>query len=57
MTQISEYVNVDQKIQDVIADIEQKTNKKFTKREVSIAYRMFLSGFLFSQQWNGNEET
>lgn len=56
MIQISEYVDVNQKINDKIAKIEQKTRRKFTEREYKIAYEMFLSGFLFSQQWNGNEE-
>ena len=55
MLQINEYVNVNDKINDKIAYIEQRNRRKFTPKERKIAYEMFMSGFLFSSQWNGNE--
>jgi hypothetical protein len=48
-------VNLSAKIDDKIAQIEQRNRRLFTPKERKIAYEMFLSGFLFSQQWNGDE--
>lgn len=55
MLQINEFVNVNDKINDKISRIEQRTRRKFTHKERKIAYEMFLSGFLFSSQWYGDE--
>lgn len=55
MLQISEFVNVNDKINDKIAQIEQRNSKMFTEKEKSIAFEMFMSGFLFASQWYGNE--
>jgi hypothetical protein len=57
MLQVNEFVNLNDKIEDKIAQIEQKNRRFFTEKERRIAYEMFLSGFFFSQQWNGNEFT
>ena len=57
MLQVNEFVNLNSKIDDKIAQIEQKNRRLFTGKERKIAYEMFLSGFLFSQQWNGDEFT
>lgn len=57
MLQVNEFVNLNDKIEDKIAQIEQKNHRFFTEKERKIAYEMFLSGFFFSQQWNGNEFT
>lgn len=57
MLQVNEFVNLNDKIEDKIAQIEQKNCRFFTEKERKIAYEMFLSGFFFSQQWNGNEFT
>lgn len=57
MLQVNEFVNLNDKIEDKIAQIEQKNRRFFTEKERKIAYEMFLSGFFFSQQWNGNEFT
>lgn len=57
MLQVNEFVNLNDKIKDKIAQIEQKNRRFFTEKERKIAYEMFLSGFFFSQQWNGNEFT
>lgn len=57
MLQVNEFVNLNDKIEDKIAQIEQKNHRFFTGKERKIAYEMFLSGFFFSQQWNGNEFT
>ena len=57
MLQVNEYVNVSDKIDDKIAQIEQKNRRLFTPKERKIAYEMFLSGFFFGQQWNGEEVT
>lgn len=55
MYQVNEFVDLGLKIDDKIAQIEQRNRRVFTPKERKIAYEMFLSGFLFSQQWNGNE--
>ena len=55
MLQISEFVNVNDKINDKIAQIEQRNRRMFTEKEKSIAFEMFMSGFLFASQWYGNE--
>lgn len=55
MLQVNAFVNVNSKIKDKIAQIENRTHRLFTPKEKRIATEMFLSGFLFSQQWNGNE--
>ena len=55
MLQVNEFVNVGDKIDDKIAQIEQRNRRLFTPKERQIAYEMFLSGFFFSQQWEGNE--
>lgn len=55
MLQVNEYVNVSDKIDDKITQIEQRNRRLFTPKERKIAYEMFLSGFFFSQQWNGEE--
>lgn len=55
MLQVNESVNVNDKIEDKIAQIEQRNRRLFTPKERKIAYEMFMSGFLFSQQWNGDE--
>jgi hypothetical protein len=55
MYQINESVDLNAKIDDKIAQIEQRNRRLFTPKERKIAYEMFLSGFLFSQQWNGDE--
>ena len=55
MLQINESVNINDKINDKIAYIEQKNRRKFTEKEKTIAYEMFMSGFLFAAQWYGNE--
>lgn len=57
MLQVNEFVNLNNKIEDKIAQIEQKNRRFLTEKERKIAYEMFLSGFFFSQQWNGNEFT
>lgn len=57
MYQVNEFVDLNSKVNDKIAQIEQRNRKLFTEREKKIAFEMFLSGFLFSQQWNGNEFT
>lgn len=57
MLQVNEYVNVSNKIDDKIAQIEQRNRRLFTPKERKIAYEMFLSGFFFGQQWNGEEFT
>lgn len=57
MLQVNEYVNVSDKIDDKIAQIEQRNRRLFTPKERKIAYEMFLSGFFFGQQWNGEEFT
>ena len=57
MYQVNEFVDLNSKVNDKIAQIEQKNRRLFTEREKKIAFEMFLSGFLFSQQWNGNEFT
>lgn len=56
MMQFVESVDVTQKIEDKIAQVETRRRRKFSDNEKKIAYELFLSGFLFSQQWNGNEE-
>lgn len=55
MKQIIESFDLSTKISDKIAQIEQRNRRFFTNKEKEIAFEMFLSGFLFSQQWNGNE--
>lgn len=55
MYQINEFVDLSAKIDDKIAQVEQRNRRLFTPKERKIAYEMFLSGFLFSQQWNGDE--
>lgn len=55
MLQVNAFVDVNSKIKDKIAQIENRTHRLFTSKEKRIATEMFLSGFLFSQQWNGNE--
>ena len=55
MLQVNESVDLSTKINDKIAQIETRNRRKFTPREKDIAYEMFFSGFLFSQQWNENE--
>ena len=57
MYQVNEFVDLNSKVNDKIAQIEQKNHRLFTEREKKIAFEMFLSGFLFSQQWNGDEFT
>ena len=57
MYQVNEFVDLNSKVNDKIAQIEQKNRRLFTEREKKIAFEMFLSGFLFSQQWNGDEFT
>lgn len=57
MYQVNEFVDLNSKVNDKIAQIEQRNRKLFTEREKKIAFEMFLSGFLFSQQWNGDEFT
>lgn len=57
MKQILESFDLTTKISDKIAQIEQRNKRLFTEKEKKIAYEMFLSGFLFSQQWNGDEFT
>lgn len=57
MYQVNEFVDLNSKVNDKIAQIEQRNRRLFTEREKKIAFEMFLSGFLFSQQWNGNEFT
>lgn len=57
MYQVNEFVDLNSKVNDKIAQIEQRNRRFFTEREKKIAFEMFLSGFLFSQQWNGNEFT
>lgn len=57
MYQVNEFVDLNSKVNNKIAQIEQRNRKLFTEREKKIAFEMFLSGFLFSQQWNGNEFT
>ena len=54
MKQINEYVNVDTKIEDKIAQIEQSRCRKFNDDENKIAREMFMSGFLFGVQWMDN---
>ena len=53
MIQIVDVVDVTQKINDKIGQIEDRRHKKFTSQERDIAYEMFLSGFLFGNQWAG----
>ena len=55
MYQVNEFVDLNSKVNDKIAQIEQRNRRLFTEREKKIAFEIFLSGFLFSQQWNGNE--
>lgn len=55
MKQFVESVSVTDKVNDKIAQIETRRRRKFTEQEKQIAAEMFLSGFLFSQQWSGNE--
>lgn len=55
MYQVNEFVDLNSKVNDKIAQIEQRNRRLFTEREKKIAFEMFLSGFLFSQQWNGDE--
>lgn len=55
MYQVNEFVDVNSKINDKISQIENRNHRLFTTEERIIAKEMFLSGFLFSQQWNGNE--
>ena len=57
MKQILESFDLTTKISDKIVQIEQRNKRLFTEKEKKIAYEMFLSGFLFSQQWNGDEFT
>lgn len=57
MYQVNEFVDLNGKVNDKIAQIEQRNRRLFTEREKKIAFEMFLSGFLFSQQWNGEEFT
>lgn len=57
MYQVNEFVDLNSKVNDKIAQIEQRNRRLFTEREKKIAFEMFLSGFLFSQQWNGDEFT
>lgn len=57
MKQVLESFDLTTKISDKIAQIEQRNKRFFTEKEKKIAYEMFLSGFLFSQQWNGDEFT
>lgn len=57
MYQVNEFVDLNSKVNDKIAQIEQRNRRLFTEREKKIAFEMFLSGFLFSQQWNENEFT
>lgn len=47
MLQVNEFVNLNDKIEDKIAQIEQKNRRFFTEKERRIAYEMFLSGFFF----------
>lgn len=56
MYQFNEFVDVNAKIDSKIASIEQRRRRKFTDKEREIAIEMFLSGFFFSQQWNGGKE-
>lgn len=49
MYQINEFVDLSAKIDDKIAQVEQRHRRLFTPKERKIAYEMFLSGFLFSQ--------
>lgn len=55
MYQVNEFVDLNSKVNDKIAQIEQRNRRLFTPKERKIAYEMFLSGFFFSQQWNGEE--
>ena len=55
MKQVNEYVDVETKIADKIAQIEQNRRRKFTDEEVAIANEMFMSGFLFGVQWMDNK--
>lgn len=57
MYQVNEFVDLNSKVNDKIAQIEQRNRRLFTEREKKIAFEMFLSGFFFSQQWNGEEFT
>ena len=51
MIQIVESVSVATKINDKIMQIEDRRHTKFTQQERNIAYEMFISGFLFGDQW------
>lgn len=55
MMQIVESVDTATKINDKIMQIENRRHTKFTPQERKIAYEMFMSGFLFSSQWYGDE--
>lgn len=55
MLQVNSFVDLNSKIEDKISQIENRNRRLFTEKEKKIATEMFLSGFLFSQQWNGNE--
>ena len=57
MLQLNESIDLTDKMKDKIAQMEIRNRRKFTPREKDIAYEMFFSGFLFSQQWNGNTFT
>lgn len=48
MLQVNEFVNLNDKIEDKIAQIEQKNRRFFTEKERRIAYEMFLSGFFLA---------
>lgn len=55
MYQVNDFVDLSSKINDKISQIENRNKRLFTLKEKAIAKEMFLSGFLFSQQWLGNE--
>ena len=55
MRQVNEYVDVETKISDKIAQVEQNRRRKFTDEEKAVAHEMFMSGFLFGVQWMDNK--
>lgn len=56
MLQTTEYVDVNQKIEDKIAQMEIRRHFKFTTKQKTWLTEMFLSGMLFGIQYNKGEE-
>lgn len=56
MLQSVEYINVSQKIEDKIAQMETRKRRKFTHTQKENLKEIFLSGMLFGLQYNRGEE-